>query len=600
MPPEENIFQEVRSAIQAGDRARAKDLLTRMLRRDQNNTETWLLMSAVVDTQRERVYCLKEVLRIDPDNPDAKSGLAIFGVMPADPKLIVPPELEQHRWQIKIEKPPSPPGAASGKRLALYIGAAVITVGLILFAIFGSQLVRPQQAVSNSTIDYKPIASATSATGSPPPPTATYTPSGPTPPWNLLAEPYTPTPVYVRTPHGLIEAYSIAIRAVDRQEWDKALEYMIQAATSEPDSADLYYQIGELYRGQGSYSRAVEAYNQSIAINPAFAPSYLGRAQIRLASGSKDLASVRKDLESAVTLDPIMGEARLELARLDLRESLFDKALEQLDTAEMILPESPWVYLIRGQVYLAQGEPEKALEQANRANQLDLTLLPVYLLTGEALQATGAEIDSIVPLEIYLRYHAEPDANAHILIARAYSAAGDYALALEAVSAALKIVPGDADVILLRGDLYLENDQAELALADFREAYRLDPDLFAAGIAIGRAQMALESYRDAYLQMNRMEKLAGSDEEKALLYYWRAQALEKINEISAAVSDRQSLIDLPDYSVPQEWRQIALQRIEASYTRTPTPTRTVTPTPSVTSIRTATSTRTPRSNPTEP
>lgn len=569
MLPEDDILKEVRSALEAGQRARAKDLLTRLLRQDKNHAEAWVWLSAAVDTTRERIYCLQEALRIDPDNQAAKRGLAMFGAQPADPRLVIPPELERRKWQVELDKPPKPPLTASPKRLALYAGAAVVVIALFSFAIFGTQLSRSKQSTPLRTIDFKPVASATSATGSPPPPTATSTPPGPTPPWNLLAEPYTPTPAYVRTPHDLIEAYSIAARAIEREEWDKALDYMIQAATSQPGTADIPYQIGELHRRAGNYGRAMDFYNQSITNNSDFAPAYLGRAQAGLSGGLIDQAAARAALETAVTLDPILPEARLELARLDLDGGQYEQALEQLQVAEMILPESPWVYLLKGQAYLALGDPTKALEEARRANQLDLTLLPVYRLKGEALQASGQWIEAIVPLEIYLRYIPSPDASAQIFMARSYAAAGEFEKAIPAINLALEVDPNDADVLLLRGDYYLELDQADLALADYRQSLRLEPNSFATGLAVGRAQLALGAYRDAYLQINKMEKFAVSDEQKAQLYYWRAQSLEKIDELDAALKDWQRLLDLPEEATPAEWREIAQQHIDALVTPTP-------------------------------
>ncbi len=564
------MFAEIRIAIEAGQRDRAREMLSHILRADRNNANAWVWMSAAVDTPQERIYCLQEALRIDPNHPAAKRGLAILGVQPADPELVVPPELERPPRHARAEQAPNPILSALPKKPRLYIAAGVVALGLILFVIFSSGS-RARQGRPQSTIDFRPVASATSATGSPTPPPPTATPSGPTPPWNALSEPYTPTPAYVRTPHMVIEAYSIAIRAIERGEWDKALDYMVQAATSQPGSADLPYQIGEIHRRGGDYRRAFDAYNQSLAVDPSFAPAYLGRAQAGLDGGLIDASAARVDLETAVQLDPILPEARLELARLDLEEGLYQPALDQLQAAELLLPGSPMVYYLRGRVYLAQGEALLALEQAGLANQRDLTLLPVYLLSGEALQASGQWSEAIVPLEIYLRYIDGPDARAQILIARSYAAAGEMDRAIEAVSAALEVDPNDADVLLLRGDYYLARGQADLALADFRQSLRLEPGSFAAGLAVGRAQLALGAYRDAYQQINKMERSAVNDEQKGQLYYWRAQSLEGIGEPAAAMREWQSLLDLPQGSAPEEWRQTAREHISALATPTATP-----------------------------
>jgi hypothetical protein len=96
------MFQEVFHAIEAGDRVRARDLLTRLLRTDKNNPDCWLWMSAVVDTPKERIYCLKEVLRLDPANQAARRGLVILGAAPADPALQVPLSAQRRNWQTPI------------------------------------------------------------------------------------------------------------------------------------------------------------------------------------------------------------------------------------------------------------------------------------------------------------------------------------------------------------------------------------------------------------------------------------------------------------------------------------------------------------------
>lgn len=572
MTLDEGKLQDIRDAIQAGDRSRAKEMLTRHLRRDPDDAEAWVWMSVVVETPSERIYCLKEALRADPELQSAKRGLAMLGEEPVDPELVVPPQLEQRKWMALLEKVPKLVKRIEIKQLVLYIAIGVLAAGLIIVAVLGARLVRDSQIAARRTIDYHPIASATSATGSPSPPTPTSTPSAPTPPWAVLAEPYTATPAYVRTPHAIIESYAIAIRALDRQDPEKALMYMIQAATSQPDTPDLPYQIGELYLVQHDYARAVEAYNLSIAASQSFAPAYLGRAQAGLASSSIDLALARGDLENAITLDAGIGMAYIELARLDIREERYPEAIEHLARAEQLLPGSPWVYYLRGQVLLALGDNAGALDQANRANQLDLTLLPVYRLTGQALQAAGKYVESVVPFEIYLRYTGEPDAGAQIMMARAYAAAGDYEKALEAVSLALNIVPKDADVITLRGELYLANQRPDLALEDFRQALRLDSGSFDAGVGIGRAQLALGEDSDALSQFKKMESHAESDTQKAIIYYWRAQAYEKLNQPNPAMDDWQRLLDLPDEAVPAEWRQTANQHLVALNSPTPTAT----------------------------
>src|SRR3989304_3816861 len=70
---------EAIAAARAGDRARARDLLSRLLRADSSNAEYWIWMSAVVDSDREKTYCLESALKLDPSNRAALRGLVVLG-----------------------------------------------------------------------------------------------------------------------------------------------------------------------------------------------------------------------------------------------------------------------------------------------------------------------------------------------------------------------------------------------------------------------------------------------------------------------------------------------------------------------------------------
>jgi len=78
------LLDEAIGAARGGDRTKAKDKLTRYLRYDQKNEHAWLWMSAVVESDRERIFCLNNVLKLNPNNKMAKRGLALLGALPAD------------------------------------------------------------------------------------------------------------------------------------------------------------------------------------------------------------------------------------------------------------------------------------------------------------------------------------------------------------------------------------------------------------------------------------------------------------------------------------------------------------------------------------
>lgn len=63
---ESDMFRQAVEAIRQNQRFRARDILTRLLRQDKENPVYWLWLSSVVDSEKERLYCLETVLRPRP------------------------------------------------------------------------------------------------------------------------------------------------------------------------------------------------------------------------------------------------------------------------------------------------------------------------------------------------------------------------------------------------------------------------------------------------------------------------------------------------------------------------------------------------------
>ena len=70
----ENFRQGV-AALKAGDRARARSLLGAAVRESPEDTQAWLWLSGAVERDEERIYCLRQVLQLDPGNQVASKGL---------------------------------------------------------------------------------------------------------------------------------------------------------------------------------------------------------------------------------------------------------------------------------------------------------------------------------------------------------------------------------------------------------------------------------------------------------------------------------------------------------------------------------------------
>jgi len=593
--PEETMFQETIAAVEAGERTRARDLLTRLLKIRQDNPDYWLWMSCVVETQRERLYCLNEAIKLDPSNAAARRGLMIAGAASLDETQVVPLKLQQRNWQSALFGDEKPEQALAARNLRLVGGLAaalvVIVIGVVLGVMASNRrtygivyVTEAPTAARSATPSATYTAAATPAKG-----TSVPTSAGPAPLWMQLKATYTPTPLYVNTPHAISEAYRIAIRAYGRSEWDAVKQNMAQVATLQPDAADVVFYLAEANRFQKNYAEALQLYTQAIRVNPNFAPAYLGRARILLIQNPSAHEQPLADLQTAVKTDPMFGEAYIELGALLVADGKYQEALAQLNQGEAALPGSALLAMYRAQALIKLGETTEALKQAQAANQQDITLLPVYRTLGEAYYANQQYTQSLDALKIYLTYVTD-DALAYLLQAQSFEKSGDTASALKAYDRALEIDKNLTEIYKSRAALRFQRQDYEAAMADYEAALRVNKKDYTTNLMLGQVYFKTGSYGNAYNQFEIANGLAETPRQKAEVLYWRGQSLEVLNYVDVALRDYKALMLLKTDVADAEWISFASTKAVSLFTPTRTP---LTPSPTSTRIPTRTPTPTP-------
>ncbi|MBA4375628.1 MAG: hypothetical protein C0401_05580 [Anaerolinea sp.] len=587
MTPEELLYKEANEALQKGDLVQARELFTRLLKINRANPEYWLWMSAVVETKKERGYCLKEVLNLDPGNIDAIRGLRLMGENYEDPGPVVTLNQLRNDWKTSLEMEPVKK-VSTGRMQSKILGFTVLGMVVVAAIVGGIFLaLRPKYYQDTSPImrwSLTPPATLTATALE-----KNLTPVGTLPLSALLEHTFTPTPFYVATPHNRTEAYKVAIKAFNNQEWGKAIEYFQQVLVVEPNSADIQFLIGEAYRSQKSYKNASAAYDAALKINPSFGPAYLGKGRVYLQSSPPKLAEANTNFQKAIENDPNLTEALLELANLSLQSGNAIAALGWLEKMPSPFVITAPVEYTRARAYSILGENSKALESIEKANTMDRSYLPVYKLWGQILQQKGQFAASIPPLLIYQTY--DPlDMGSDVLLAKAYTDGGELEKALTAVNAAISADNKYLEAFVTRGDIYMLQGEIELAVKDYDSALRLNYTSFEATIGKGRTQLAVTYAGSAYNYFLRAQDYAKTDTQKAVLLYWRAAALVGLKEINAAIRDYEAFLALPAENVPASLRSTALVEYNSIITATPTLTPTITSTPTLTFTNTLTAT----------
>ena len=586
---EEVMFAEAIDAVSKGQRSRARDLLTRLLRNEQENPTYWLWMSSVVESKKEKIYCLENTLRLDPTNVMAQRGLVLFGSQPAS-ENVTPTPIINRKWSVeKLKDTRSKEGKGDGLksklanptlRIVLYSLAGIIVFGMIFVGVFGlGSNNRGMFADVQLTVTPKPWTPKPTATLLPTntPRVKTPTPTfiGPTPLWMLLEATYTPTPLYVDTPHPISEAYRAGLRAYHSGEVEEMLQFMEQAAAIEPESADTHYYIGEAHRVLENFELALAAYETAISVNESFAPAYLGRARIYLQI-NPDLG-VEDDLIEAISLDPNLIEAYLALADYYLHLNDPEAALDTLEYFDDLEIESPYIPLYKAQAHLLLDEPNTALEFAQQALALDQTLLPAYLTLGQIYLNIGFPRRAIDYLETYTNYITE-NAKAWALLGESYYETNQAVEAMKALDYSIEIEESNYQVHLIRGYIYLDEGEGQLAVNEFFNARSLDPDSFEACVGMAHALLLAGRQGDTLRQINSCQTLVIDDKQQVSIFYHRAIIFEAIGNYKLAAEDWLALLAYPTEIVSRTWKNTAEKHLE-DLTPTPSPTSTPTPVP---------------------
>jgi pimeloyl-ACP methyl ester carboxylesterase len=137
-------------ALKAGDRTRARQLLSRSLQQDPQDVDAWLALSFAVEVREQQILCLRRVLQIDPSHGFAQSQLAQLVAVTTSPSapaaqqptpLVQPTSLSDERQREveresepkEAEKPVSPP-VARKRGIRRLLSWPRLPVALIVFA----------------------------------------------------------------------------------------------------------------------------------------------------------------------------------------------------------------------------------------------------------------------------------------------------------------------------------------------------------------------------------------------------------------------------------------------------------------------------------
>jgi tetratricopeptide (TPR) repeat protein len=149
---------------------------------------------------------------------------------------------------------------------------------------------------------------------------------------------------------------------------EKAVDEFNIAAAARPNLPLVHYFLGRAYLEQHAYPRAEAELLKDVALEPTFPYNFedLGLLYMQLNQTNK----AERAFHRAIDLDQTLVNSYVGLGKLDRQAGHYRDALEMLDRAVALAPDSASVHYLRGQVLAKLGQKAKAEEEFNTSARL--------------------------------------------------------------------------------------------------------------------------------------------------------------------------------------------------------------------------------------
>ena len=198
-----------------------------------------------------------------------------------------------------------------------------------------------------------------------------------------------------------IDAYHLLNEAIDKfkkEEYDQARNIIDEALTIDPDIPELHYwrgRIESLDLNQEKIKIAISEYTEALDKKPDYVDALIERGKLYLLE--KDYEKARQDLEKALELDPNRKDVYQYLGELELALGNKEKALEYLNKTSKEKDEK--FYFAMAQALFNVGKYEEALENINKAIELNKNFPKAYELKSDILKAMGRYEEALDAIE---------------------------------------------------------------------------------------------------------------------------------------------------------------------------------------------------------
>ncbi len=167
----------------------------------------------------------------------------------------------------------------------------------------------------------------------------------------------------------------------------RALQHLQRATALNPRNQYAFYKQGQILFDKNEAVKAIEPFENAIAIDSSYAIPHYGLAQAFKKLGKSDLATL--SAEAAVLANPKYLDAHMLLAEISAEKFDYLQAVAHYKKIIEIEPDSPSAFSMLGSVYSDLKQDKLALEAAQHAVVLRKNSSLSYLALGNVLSSQG-------------------------------------------------------------------------------------------------------------------------------------------------------------------------------------------------------------------
>lgn len=442
--------QLLQRGIQAAQAKRpdiARDLLQQVIRLEPQNETAWLWLSGVAKDNRERLFCLKQLLAVNPQNEFALKGLRALGVDPSaesaqasSPSATVPtlsdaryaqiqPELDEFLRRYQVE-PPDPlhiqwghkrrgrygeRGAARLKRMTYGIAALVLAlmVAGIAYAVTSLDILEGDDEVALALTripTLTPTVTLTPTLGGPTPTAfpiemavvATQEPVGlgqPGDPYGLAS----PTAIYPLVDPNVVVVVQEAVNYYSIGDYQRAATLLSgERERSDPEcyASVVYYEalswaaLEDFDEANRILKQAYQREGQRGYASCQGEPLLLvGLAEVAFAQDPLSADAMNFSVQ-ALTENPRLVAASVTKARAELAQGAVPAARATIAQALLVSPADVNLLLVAAEIEYADDQPIAALSYLGQVLYKEPALLPALKLQTQAYLSLAAQSEA--------------------------------------------------------------------------------------------------------------------------------------------------------------------------------------------------------------